>query len=206
MFRRILEHALKFENVQIVLVSIIPSVVEDTKRRFSELSNILKDLSKNEFRATSTFLNMNSIFAHEGKIEPQYFKSIDIDENNRQRNVHLKFFGACQLARSILDHCTLHVKNKLQYQYLLFNIVLSFSMYIHTYRPVVPWCAGCAMAHPDFGRSVNPISTRGDNLCPPNYYLHTRICRPSDGPRLKLAKCAFCKFSLSRSLQRLGDA
>ena len=115
MFRRILEHALKFENVQIVLVSIIPSVVEDTKRRFSELSNILKDLSKNEFRATSTFLNMNSIFAHEGKIEPQYFKSIDIDENNRQRNVHLKFFGACQLARSILDHCTLHVKNKLQY-------------------------------------------------------------------------------------------
>ena len=29
------------------------------------------------------------------------------------------------------------------------------------YRPVVPGCAGCAMAHPDFGRSVNPISTRG---------------------------------------------
>ena len=30
---------------------------------------------------------------------------------------------------------------------------------MHTeYRPVVP---GCAMAHPDFGRSVNPISTRG---------------------------------------------
>ena len=28
-------------------------------------------------------------------------------------------------------------------------------------RPVVPGCAGCAMAHPDFGRSVNPISTRG---------------------------------------------
>ena len=25
-------------------------------------------------------------------------------------------------------------------------------------RPVV---TGCAMAHPDFGRSVNPISTRG---------------------------------------------
>ena len=29
------------------------------------------------------------------------------------------------------------------------------------YRAVVPGCAGCAMAHPDFGRSVNPISTRG---------------------------------------------
>ena len=26
---------------------------------------------------------------------------------------------------------------------------------------VVPGCARCAMEHPDFGRSVNPISTRG---------------------------------------------
>ena len=49
-------------------------------------------------------------------------------------------------------------------------------------RPVVPECAGCAMAHPDFGRSVNPILTRGDRLCPPNYYWHTRIFRPSDSP------------------------
>ena len=49
-------------------------------------------------------------------------------------------------------------------------------------RPVVPGCAGCAMAHPDFGRSVNPISTRGDRLCPPNYYWHNRIFKPSDGP------------------------
>jgi len=49
-------------------------------------------------------------------------------------------------------------------------------------RAVVPGCAGCAMAHPDFGRSVNPISTRGDRLCPPNYYWHTRIFRPSDSP------------------------
>ena len=49
-------------------------------------------------------------------------------------------------------------------------------------RPVVPGCAGCAMVHPYFGRSVNPISTRGDRLCPHNYYWHTRIFRPSDGP------------------------
>ena len=49
-------------------------------------------------------------------------------------------------------------------------------------RPVVPGCAGCAMAHPDFGRSVNAISTRGYRLCPPNYYWHTQIFRPSDGP------------------------
>ena len=48
--------------------------------------------------------------------------------------------------------------------------------------PVIPGCAGCAMAHPDFGRSVNPISTRGDRLRPPNYYWHTRIFRSCDGP------------------------
>ena len=49
-------------------------------------------------------------------------------------------------------------------------------------RPVVPGCAGCAMAHPDFSRSINPISTWGDRLCPPNYYWHTRMFRPFNGP------------------------
>jgi hypothetical protein len=38
------------------------------------------------------------------------------------------------------------------------------------------------MAPPDFGRSVNPISTRGDRLGPPNYYGHPQIFIPSDGP------------------------
>ena len=49
-------------------------------------------------------------------------------------------------------------------------------------RGVVPGVAGGAMAPPDFGRSVNLISSRGDKLCPPNYYWHPRIFRPSDGP------------------------
>ena len=57
-------------------------------------------------------------------------------------------------------------------------------------RPVVPGCARCARAHPDFGRSVNPISTRGDRLCPPNYYGHTQIFRPSDVP----VRWRFCKI------------
>ena len=34
-------------------------------------------------------------------------------------------------------------------------------------RGVVPWGTGGAMAPTDFGRSVNPISTRGDRLFPP---------------------------------------
>ena len=40
---------------------------------------------------------------------------------------------------------------------------------IHTIlsiRPVVPGCAGCAMAHPGFGISVNPISTKGGQIIP----------------------------------------
>ena len=54
--------------------------------------------------------------------------------------------------------------------------------YLQGSRPVVPGCAECAMAHPDFGIAVNPISTRGDRIFPPNYYWHPRIFRPSDGP------------------------
>ena len=35
-------------------------------------------------------------------------------------------------------------------------------------RPVVPEGAGGAIAPADFGRSVNPTSTKGDRLCPSN--------------------------------------
>ena len=35
-------------------------------------------------------------------------------------------------------------------------------------RPVVPGGVGGTMAPPDLGKSVNPISTKGDRLCPPN--------------------------------------
>ena len=35
-----------------------------------------------------------------------------------------------------------------------------------------------------FDRLVNPISTRGGRLCPPQYYQHLRIFRPCDGPDL----------------------
>ena len=39
--------------------------------------------------------------------------------------------------------------------------VMAFFHFENLYRPVVPGCAGCAMAHPDFGRSLNSISSRG---------------------------------------------
>ena len=58
---------------------------------------------------------------------------------------------------------------------------------LHRENPVfITWmglqCGG--VAPPDFGRSVNPISTRGDRLCPPIYYWYPRIFRPSDGPAI----------------------
>ena len=40
--------------------------------------------------------------------------------------------------------------------------------------------AGGALTYPEFGVSVNPILTRGEILCPPNYCLPTRIWKPKD--------------------------
>ena len=59
---------------------------------------------------------------------------------------------------------------------------------------------GAGGAHPDFSRSVNPISTRGNRLCPPNYYWHIRIFRPSDGPEHNLT------FILDSRVCRIYDA
>ena len=55
-------------------------------------------------------------------------------------------------------------------------------MVIGTIRPVARGGAWEASAPPIFGRSVNPISTRGSRLCPPKYYEPPRIFRPCDGP------------------------
>ena len=41
----------------------------------------------------------------------------------------------------------------------------------------------------DYIALVNPISTRGDKLCTPNYYWHSRIFRPSDVPALYIEPC-----------------
>ena len=73
-------------------------------------------------------------------------------------------------------NCAKNLHESLWPQVFNSNAMTSFD------RPVVPGCAGCAMAHPDFGRSVSPISTKGDRLCPPNYNWHSRIFRPSKGP------------------------
>ena len=43
------------------------------------------------------------------------------------------------------------------------------------FRDVRERWAGWAIPHSCFGRSVNPISTRGGRLCPPHYYLPTQL-------------------------------
>ena len=53
-----------------------------------------------------------------------------------------------------------------------------------------------AIASPDFCRSVNPISTRANRLCPPNHYWHPRIFRPSNGPMQSLV--------LGQSIEKLS--
>ena len=65
------------------------------------------------------------------------------------------------------------------------NNLLSYCGLVDASRPVVPGCAGCAMEHPDFGRSVNPISTRGTDYahlitaCTPGFSdLPTALCMP----------------------------
>ena len=43
------------------------------------------------------------------------------------------------------------------------------------FRDVEDGWTGWTISHPGFGRSVNPISTRGGRLCSPHYYLPTQI-------------------------------
>ena len=52
-------------------------------------------------------------------------------------------------------------------------------------RPVGAGGARGAMASPYFGRSIIHISIRGVRLCPPHYYRHPRIFRPSYGPDMQ---------------------
>ena len=54
-----------------------------------------------------------------------------------------------------------------------------------------------ACLHPDFARSINPIFTRGtDYTHLINYYWHTEILRPSDGPVMYIINTALCIYQL----------
>jgi hypothetical protein len=57
-----------------------------------------------------------------------------------------------------------------------------------------------ALAPPVFGRTVNPISTRGSRLCPPQYYEPPRIFRPCDGPAKYV--CKFCLHILVQTVYK----
>ena len=81
----------------------------------------------------------------------------------------------------------------LHYWWLFYSLWLA--------RPVVSGCAGCAMAHPDFIRSVNPMSTTGNRLCQPNYYWHPQISRLSDSPVFRI--CIVLKLVVASGEQAI---
>ena len=56
------------------------------------------------------------------------------------------------------------------------------------YRPVASGGAGGARALPLFGRSVNPISSRGGTFSPPSITCPPQIFRPCDGPEIHSTK------------------
>ena len=49
------------------------------------------------------------------------------------------------------------------------NLVRNFLCFVFLHRAVVSGGAEGALAPPEFGKSVNPIPTRGGRLCPPHY-------------------------------------
>ena len=97
-----------------MLVSIIPSVCSDSAVRFSEATSMLNDLAVKKFPHSASFLNMNHVFCPFQVVDPQCFKSVRINRNGKQTNVHLSPIGAQKFARSILEHCTVVVKNRFE--------------------------------------------------------------------------------------------
>ena len=76
-----------------------------------------------------------------------------------------------------LENCILN--GKLLFFLPLANLSPIVKLAQELYRPVVPGVL-------DFGRSVNPISTRRGRLCSPHYYWHALIIRPTYGPVLMI--------------------
>ena len=60
--------------------------------------------------------------------------------------------------------CLLYGHIKPAHNETLASMVLKF-----IYSAAASGWAGWALAHPEFGSSVNPITTRGGRLCPPHY-------------------------------------
>ena len=75
----------------------------------------------------------------------------------------------------ILDKCKLSVFEFLLMQHLFWSFKLRNLEREKEWRIM-------RIKHSVFGRSVNPISTSGSRLCPPQYYEPPRIFRPCDGP------------------------
>ena len=63
-----------------------------------------------------------------------------------------------------------------------------------------PVGAGGTLAPPDYGRSVNPISTSKGRLCPPHYNWQPWIFRPSYGPGYMSVYCPEMLLAINPTL------
>ena len=79
---------------------------------------------------------------------------------------------------------------KVQYvlmQYVRTYLGLRKSLLHSRYRRSVEdeW-AGWAIAHPNFSKPINPFSSKGGRLCPPEYYLPTHLQVASYSPEIHI--------------------
>ena len=82
----------------------------------------------------------------------------------------------------------------------LVNKVSFHSQFSHVFnRPVATGGAGGERVPPLFGRSVNPISTRGA------HYPHPVLCAPPDFQTLRRPCCATYGMLVRRRLQRINE-
>ena len=122
-FREVLENATNFPHIQVILVSLIPSVLPEVHKRFSEANALLKSLVQEKDQQTNkrryenaSFLNLSPTLSPSDKASPVYFNSLKVDpRTQRQKDVHLNGLGAYRLAYSIFDHCSRFIINKFTY-------------------------------------------------------------------------------------------
>ena len=95
--------------------------------------------------------------------EKEHFQILKVFENGKLWRFH-KGFGPIECSE-IIVHKIAYFSGQIALRpFSHFMAIAGLS------EPGVP-----GRAPPDFGRSVNPISTRGGRLCPPHYYLPTQL-------------------------------
>jgi len=106
-------HGVFCSNVEIIILSLIPSCVPEINQLFSTTSHELRKMVKKHQNAN--FIGFSHILAPKGLLKPKFFKSIHYNPITKyERDPHLSKIGAKELASTVFDHCTRFVVNKSQ--------------------------------------------------------------------------------------------